>query len=335
MKEKELVIIGGGPSGLKAGELATEMDLDYVILEKGEIVQSWRSMPKKMKLLSPCHPQRDWTSLSGRFPIWKFDVDRPYCTAKQFVEYADAFAEKFNLNIKTHFPVKHVKKDGNEFLIAGKNELIKSKLVFIVTGLFSSPFIPKVPGISGNPSVSHSSVYKGPKDFLRKRVIIIGGGNSAAEISIDLCGYSQVYLFSRRPLKYFSKTKNLNNIRGISESFLKELIQMGLIRHKNNMKMEKVENNTIYFKNGENYTFDNLILATGFIPRVKSIQIDGLTEIELNKLPETTKFGESVKLDNLFFGGPLLRFKTENTFIHSLIKSIPVTMKEIKNRLGK
>ena len=76
--KKDLVIIGSGPAGLRAGEIARELNIDYVIVEKGEIAQAWKTIRPEMRLLSPCHPQRDWTSLSSKFPIWKLNVNRPY-----------------------------------------------------------------------------------------------------------------------------------------------------------------------------------------------------------------------------------------------------------------
>ena len=75
MIEKELLIIGSGPAGLKAGEEAQKKGLDYLIIEKGEVAQSWRDIREDMIMLSPCMPQRDWTSISDNFPIWKMNVN--------------------------------------------------------------------------------------------------------------------------------------------------------------------------------------------------------------------------------------------------------------------
>lgn len=74
--EKELLIIGSGPAGLRAGEEAKKAGIEYLILERGEIAQSWRDIRQDMIMLSPCLPQRDWTSISEEFPIWKMEVDK-------------------------------------------------------------------------------------------------------------------------------------------------------------------------------------------------------------------------------------------------------------------
>ena len=95
MIEKELVIIGGGPAGLKAGEEAKAKGIDYIILERGEIAQSWQDIRKDMLMLSPSLPQRDWTSLSNKFPIWKLNITRPYCYAHEFVTYLIEYSNHF------------------------------------------------------------------------------------------------------------------------------------------------------------------------------------------------------------------------------------------------
>ena len=63
---KEVIIIGGGPAGLKCAEEAQKHKIDYIIVERGEVGQAWKEIRPDMPMLSPCHPQRDWTSLSNR-----------------------------------------------------------------------------------------------------------------------------------------------------------------------------------------------------------------------------------------------------------------------------
>jgi len=166
---KDLLIIGAGPAGLKAGELAEELNLDYLILEAGEIGQAWRDVRPDMRLLSPCHPQRDWTSLSYKFPIWKRDVARPYCTALDFVEYLEAFAEHYNLNIQTGVEVNSVGFDeGNFYLVTKTEERFLTKNLLVASGIFGNPYLPDIPGIENNPAVIHSHDYAEAEEFEKK-----------------------------------------------------------------------------------------------------------------------------------------------------------------------
>jgi putative flavoprotein involved in K+ transport len=227
----ELVIIGGGPAGIKAGEEAKSLGINYVILERGGIAAAWQTLRPEMVMLSPCHPQRDWTSLTKNFPIWRLDVKRPFCTAEEFVNYLKEYSASFNANIKVRTEVKSVMKDKHLFKIVTSDDTYCAPLVLVTTGFLSNPFIPDIPGFRQQEYVMHSHDFRGAKSFRSKRVIVIGGGNSAAETALALCGEAQTYLFTRNKLKFFSKTKNLCHIRGISESLLLEMIQMELIRY--------------------------------------------------------------------------------------------------------
>lgn len=333
MKTKELVIIGSGPAGLRAGEMAQELNIDYIILEKGEIAQAWKTIRPNMRLLSPCHPQRDWTSLSSKFPIWKLDVDRPYCDAKEFVYYLDAFVKYFDLQIMNKNAVINITKSGSDFLVETEKETIKSKTVLVATGFFSNPYIPNINGANGHSDLIHSHYYTDSKKYKHKRVIVVGGGNSAAEIAIELVGFSQVYLFTRKELMFYSKSKNLCHIRGVSESYLLELVKMELIRYRPNTKIEKIEENHINLNNGESMDFDHIIFATGYRPNLEILKIKEFKKETTNKYPKLKKFGESSLTSDLFFGGPLAQLKLANTFIHGFVKTIPETMQEINRRL--
>ena len=186
MKEKELIIIGSGPAGLKAGQLAQQLGIDYLIIEKGDVAQAWQDIRPDMPMLSPCHPQRDWTSISNQFPIWKMPITRPFCFAYEFVQYLKAFCEKFALNICTKTQVDKLSYAGNHFIIETEQDIFHSRFILVATGFFGNPYIPNIPGLRGNPIVMHSHYYKSPDVFRNKRVAIIGAGNSGAEIAIDM-----------------------------------------------------------------------------------------------------------------------------------------------------
>ncbi len=335
MKEiisKELVIIGSGPAGLKAAHEAVLRGIDYVVLERGAVSQAWRDINQEMILLSPCHPQRDWTSLSHKFPIWKLPVKRPYCSAAEFVDYLEAYANHFNLNIKTKHSVQNVVKDEQGFVVTCENGCqYRAPILLVATGIFGNPYIPPLPGIENNPHVMHSHDYKGAQDFKQKRVLIIGAGNSAAETAIDLSGYAMVYMVSRKDLKFFSDTKNLFHIRGVSESYLKELISMELIRYRAYQEIQKIEQNTVYFKDWK-LTVDKIILATGYRANVSVLKNFA---IKSNKYgyPEVSQTGESIQYPNLFFAGPLSFQTSVSIVIHGFLRYIPLTVQRIAEKL--
>lgn len=150
MEQKELIIIGAGPAGLKAGLDAGRQGIDYMILEKGEVAGAWREIRPDMPMLSPNHPQRDWTSISSQFPIWKLDVRRPFCSAEEFVTYLIKFSEHFNLNIKTGTTVAKISREGDHFKLDTSDGIFQARTVYNATGFFGNPFIPKIPGMRNN-----------------------------------------------------------------------------------------------------------------------------------------------------------------------------------------
>ncbi|MBD3225677.1 MAG: SidA/IucD/PvdA family monooxygenase [Caldithrix sp.] len=329
---KEVIIVGGGPAGLKAGEMAEEYGMDYVILEQGSVGQGWKDMRPDLRFLSPCHPQRDWTSLSDRFPIWKLDVDRPYCTAKQFTRYMERFADYFKLNILEQTQANDITHDGDAFIVQTTQGLqYKAPFLVVGTGIFGNPFFPQIPGIKNNPYVMHSHQYMGYEPFKQKKVLVVGAGNSAAEVAIDLCGWSLVYLITRKDLQYFSDTKKLYHIRGISESYLKELISMEIIRYRAHQDIQKIDQNMVYFKDWK-MEADKIIFATGYHANIDILRSFKL-RVNKNNYPEVSMSGESIQYPNLFFIGPLSYQTSASLVMHGFVKYIPHTMQRISEKL--
>jgi len=332
LKEKTLIIIGSGPAGLRAALEAQNLGLDYLILEKGEVAQAWQEIRPDMIMLSPCHPQRDWTSISGAFPIWKLPVTRPFCTAQEFVHYLEEFSTNFNLNVHTHVAVQKIQRRNDLFVVDTTQGQYSAKTIFVATGFLGNPFIPQIPGFLDNPIVLHSHHYKSPEAFRNKRVIIIGAGNSAAEIAIALAGYAQVYLITRSELKFFSKTKDLCHIRGISESMLLELIQMDLIRHIPGANIKKLVNNILHLQDRSIET-QSIICATGYRPVLNILREFHIQTDQDTKFPLIEQWGEAKGIRNLFFGGPLAYTGMGSLFIHGFIKKVPEIIKGIRNRI--
>jgi thioredoxin reductase len=339
MIEKELLIIGSGPAGLRTAEEAKKAGLDYLILEKGNVAQSWRDIRQDMIMLSPCLPQRDWTSISDSFPIWKMDVTRPYCYANEFVEYLSRFREHFDINVKTNCKVVSIQKKQKYFDVTttpvggqAEHENYHSKFLVIATGFFGNPFIPDIPGLRNNPIVTHSHQFKSIDTFRNKRVIIIGSGNSAAETAINLAGYAQVYLLTRQELEFFSKTENLCDIRGISESYLLELIAMEIVRHIPYVRIRSVKGDMVHLED-RSIKAQAIICATGYQADLGAIGSMKIQTDQRTGFPKIKIHGESSTISNLFFTGPLAYSRLTSLLIHGFIKMIPETIQGIVNRL--
>jgi putative flavoprotein involved in K+ transport len=329
---KEVIIIGGGPAGLKCAEEAQNHDIDYLALEQGEVGQAWKTLRPDMPLLSPCHPQRDWTSLSSKFPIWKLGVKRPYCTSIEFCDYLDKYYEHFKFNLKKQTTVTEVSNDGDEYIVYDqKKNQYKAPILVVASGIFGNPFIPPVNGAKDNPFVMHSHYYQSANDFTGQSVMVVGAGNSAAEIAIDLTSTAMVYLISRKDLQYFADTQKLYHIRGISESYLKELIKMEIIRYRAYQDIQKIEDSRIYFKDWK-LDVNKIIFATGYHGHIGILKNFKL-RVNKSNYPEVSMSGESIQYPNLFFAGPLSYQNTSSIVLHGFVKQIPETFNRIAEKL--
>ncbi len=332
MEQKELIIIGAGPAGLRAGAEAQRLGLDYLILERGKVGQAWREIRATMPMLSPGHPQRDWTSISPAFPIWKLGVKRPYCSAQEFVNYLESYAEHFKLHLATDTAIYKIEKTENYFKLASNRAEIRAQIILVCTGMFGNPYIPDIPGLRGHAQVLHSHFYKTPDSFKGQRVIIIGGGNSGAEIAIELAGSAQVFLITRDRLKFFSDTRNLCDIRGISESYLLELIAMKLIRHVQQADIRRVKGTSLHLDRSIIH-FNRIICATGYQPVLDLLSALPLKLDRQTQFPSVSASGEARGIKNLFFAGPLAYRGMGSLFIHGFIKDIPRILDTIHERI--
>lgn len=248
--------------------------------------------------------------------------------------YLDEFAGHFKLNIKTQSPVGKIERsDGGYSVVCSAGERFTAPFLIVATGIFGSPYIPQIPGVQDNPIISHSHRYQGAAEFKGRRVLVVGAGNSAAEIAIDLAGKALVYLVSRRELRFFSQTKKLYHIRGISESYLKELIAMEFIRHFPSQEIQRIEGGRVFFKDGQ-LEVDNVIFATGYRANLNNLSGLKLSADKYN-CPMVTAKGESLEYPNLFFAGPLSYHSQSSIVIHGFIKLLPRIVEEIKSRLQK
>jgi thioredoxin reductase len=147
-----------------------------------------------------------------------------------------------------------------------------------------------------------------------KRVLVVGGGNSAAEAVIDLAGTARVTLCTREGLKYFSETGGLENIRGSSESLLKELIRFRIVNLREGDPPVAAEGGRVRFSSGEEEEFDWILCCTGYDPAWIPVE-GGAPATGRDRFPVISPSGES-SVPGLFFCGSLARFHRRCAFIH-------------------
>jgi putative flavoprotein involved in K+ transport len=177
----ETVIIGGGQAGLAAGYHLAKRGVPFVILDAGErIGDSWRTRWDSLRLFTPAH----YDGLPGmRFPAPKWT----FPTKDEFADYLQAYAVHFDLPVRTGVSVSGLRRDGDRYVVTSGERRFEAERVVVATGAFRTP---KVPGFAYelDPGIVqlHSSEYRNPEQLASGDVLVVGLGNSGAEISFEV-----------------------------------------------------------------------------------------------------------------------------------------------------
>jgi putative flavoprotein involved in K+ transport len=177
----ETVIIGGGQAGLSMGYHLAKRDRPFVILDANErIGDSWRKRWDSLRVFTPARAD----GLAGwPFPgsPWSFP------TKDEMGDYMEAYAKRFDLPVRTGVRVDGVWREENRYVVASGDRRIEADHVVVASGACQDP---KVPSFASelDPSIVqlHSSEYLGPSQLQEGSVLLVGVGNSGAEISFEV-----------------------------------------------------------------------------------------------------------------------------------------------------
>ncbi|MCP3740365.1 flavin-containing monooxygenase [Rossellomorea sp. BNER] len=279
----EVVVIGAGQAGLAMGYYLLKQQKDFLILDKGtEIGEVWKNRYDSLKLFTP----RLYNALPGS-PFVGESHGLP--TKDEIATYLQRYAETFHLPIKLKSEVIQVTKEGDIFSITTNVGVLQSKAIVVATGPFQKKLIPEVSqNLSKEVLQLHSSEYRNPIQLQEGNVLVVGGGNSGAQIAVELSRKLKTYLAISKPLRYlplslggksifwwFDKVGILNasnqsmfgkliqkNGDPIFGKELKKAIHDGSITLKG--RVNSVEKDSVGFSEGTSVKVQNVIWATGF-----------------------------------------------------------------------
>ncbi|WP_116042625.1 flavin-containing monooxygenase [Amycolatopsis palatopharyngis] len=200
----DVIVIGGGQSGLAAARAAQNQGLTPMILEAGpEPVGSWPHYYDSLTLFSPA----EYSGISGApFPG---EADR-YPERDEVAEYLRLYAAALGVDIRTETRVRSVKPSADGFGVrADGGETYRAAGVVAASGSFGNPHIPVLSGqenFGGN--LLHVSDYRDPKSFAGQRIVVVGGGNSAVQVGYELAEVAEVTLATRQPISFAPQRKD-------------------------------------------------------------------------------------------------------------------------------
>jgi len=197
MGSPDAIVIGAGPAGLAAAQRLNASGLKSVILDKSSAVGSvWRRHYDRLHL----HTPRSTSALPG-LPMPKSFGRYPSRT--QFIDYLESYAAKFALEPQFNAPVQAVRRYGARWRVEAGEHTATAPIVVVATGWADFPHLPKWPGMEGfDGPILHSSAYRNADTYVGKRVLMVGFGNSGADIALELCDAgAQVTLSVRSPVR--------------------------------------------------------------------------------------------------------------------------------------
>lgn len=193
----DVVVIGGGQSGLAATRALQARGINPVVLEAGpEPVGSWPRYYDSLTLFSPVR----YSSMPGlNFP----GHPDHYPHRDEVVGYLRRYAAGLNAHIRTGTPVTEVEAHGQDgFLVhTGAGEAVRARGVVAATGSFGHPYVPDLPGQGGfTGRMLHVVSYRNPHEHAGERVVVVGAGNSAIQVGYELSQVATVSLATCHPV---------------------------------------------------------------------------------------------------------------------------------------
>jgi putative flavoprotein involved in K+ transport len=190
----QTVIVGGGQAGLSVGYHLARRRRQFVILDAGERVgDPWRKRWDSLRVYTPTR----YSSLPGRtFPGPGF----AYPGKDDVADYLEAYAARFDLPVRTGVRVDRLSRNGNGYIVVAGARRFEAESVVVASGAYHAPRVPSFAS-ELDPDIVQlgSTEYRNPSQLREGRVLVVGAGNSGAEIALEASRTHQTWLSGRHP----------------------------------------------------------------------------------------------------------------------------------------
>tara|TARA_B100000214_G_scaffold349059_1_gene301630 strand:- start:1021 stop:1980 length:960 start_codon:yes stop_codon:yes gene_type:complete len=303
---KDLIIIGAGPIGLACGIEAKKNNIDYIIIDKGMLVNSIFNYPINTTFFSTSDKLE-----IGDIPFISHNV-KP--TRTEALEYYRRVCDSWNLNLDLYNEVLDIKNKTSHFELNTQNGIIKSKKIIICTGFYDIPYLLNIPGEELKKVLHY---YNESHPYYKMNIAIVGAGNSAVDVALDTYrkGANSVTMIIRENeigenIKYWVKPDIVNRI------------ESGEIKAHYESEIKEIKEKSIIIKspNGITEIDNDFVLAmTGYQPNYKILQKLGVKiNVDEFKTPEYNEDTMETNVKGVFIAGVICGgLKTNKWFIEN------------------
>ncbi len=200
----DVAIIGAGFAGLACAARLRALGIkNFAVFEQGSGVgAAWRKHYDRIRLHSPFHDLPDDGGLRRRYGL--------FLSRRELLDYFEAYAEHHALAPHLRFGqrVRQIAKERESWRLETDEAVHEARSLVVATAYNRKPIVPELPGRSEFPGqVIHSGAYRNADPYRGARALVIGSGNSAAEIALDLCegGAASAALLIRAPRHVLSQ----------------------------------------------------------------------------------------------------------------------------------
>ncbi|HSW08004.1 NAD(P)-binding domain-containing protein [Aquabacterium sp.] len=276
------IVIGGGQAGLATGWHLRNAGLTFTILEACDGVGgSWPHYYDSLRLFSPVA----YSSLPGLPLPGSPDA---YPLRDDVVRYLQAYAQRWDLPVRTRNRVLRVSRSGAAFEVEIQGgERLATRSVIAATGSFSRPHRPDLSGLDGfKGQVLHSANYRSAASVEGRRVVVVGGANSAVQIAVELSEHKRVSLATRRPIRFvpqrvlgrdfhfWLRWSGLDRTRWLSDESTpvlddgrcRQAVRAG--RPDRRRMFKRATPDGVTWSDGKEERIDAIVLATGYRPNL-------------------------------------------------------------------
>jgi putative flavoprotein involved in K+ transport len=194
---RDAIVIGAGPGGLAVGAMLRRRGVDHVVVDRADAVgASWRRHYDRLHL----HTVR-WLS---HLPGYRFSRHHGRWVSRDgVIAYLEGYARHHRIELTLGTAVERIDRDGNGgFVLRTSNGDLAARNVVVATGYNNTPLMPDWPGRDGFAGdLIHASEYRNAEPFRDRDVLVVGAGNTGAEIAVDLVegGAARVRMAIRTP----------------------------------------------------------------------------------------------------------------------------------------